>query len=224
MVDQAAGHPVCFLVVVVVDVVLVGAPVWLAAAGVAVEAGVDAPVDVVLVDVAPVEVEAVLDVVVDVVDVAAGAAAVGAAAAVPLVAVLGAVVVVLELVVVEEGEVVVVEVVLVDADTARRSRIASEFQAAGCQVGEASTALEAIVRLGESHFEPDVIAVANPEVGTTTELRAFIEREHPNYMLVTIGPELLDPAGLANWLSSANAEDDMPARIRTLLFAPRVTP
>lgn len=117
MVDQAAGHPVCFLVVVVVDGVLVAAPVWLAAAGVAGEAGVDAPVDVVLVDVAPVEVEAVLDVVVDVVDVAAGAAAVGAAAAVPLVAVLGAVVVVLELVVVEEGEVVVVLVVLVDADS-----------------------------------------------------------------------------------------------------------
>lgn len=114
-----------------------------------------------------------------------------------------------------------ISVVLIDSDAARRAAIGEGFRVTGCQVIEAATPLEAIVRLGESHFEPDVIAVANPQTGTANEMRAFIEREHPNSMLVTIGHELLDPAGLANWLSSANATADLPARIRLLLFAPR---
>ncbi|HET7373765.1 MAG TPA: PilZ domain-containing protein, partial [Gemmatimonadaceae bacterium] len=117
----------------------------------------------------------------------------------------------------------VISVVLIDADAPRRATIAAAFRMTGCQVIEATTSLEAIVRLGESHFEPDVIAVANPQTGTTNEMRAFIEREHPNSMLVTIGPELLDPAGLANWLSSANASADLPARIRTLILTPRIS-
>ena len=112
-----------------------------------------------------------------------------------------------------------ISVVLIDADAARRALIAAGFRATGCQVIEVATPLEAIVRLGESHFEPDVIAVANPQSGTASEMRAFIEREHPSSMLVTIGPELLDPAGLANWLSSASATADLPGRIRSLLFA-----
>jgi hypothetical protein len=40
-------------------------------------------------------------------------------------------------------------------------------------------------------------------------------------MLVSIGPELLDPAGLDHWLSEATATEDLPGRIRELLFAPR---
>lgn len=114
----------------------------------------------------------------------------------------------------------VISVVLIDSDPPRRAGIAAGFRATGCHVIEAATPLEAIVRLGESHFEPDIIAVANPEPGIANDMRAFIEREHPSSMLVTIGPELLDPAGLANWLSSTNATADLPARIRTLLFAP----
>jgi hypothetical protein len=115
----------------------------------------------------------------------------------------------------------VISVVLIDADPARREQIAAGFRVTGCRVIEAATALEAIVRLGESQFEPDVIAVADPQSDATHEMRAFIEREHPSSLLVTIGPELLDPAGLANWLSSEDAAADLPARIRSLLFAPR---
>lgn len=115
-------------------------------------------------------------------------------------------------------------VVLIDPEAARRAAIAAGFRVTGCRVVEAATPLEAIVRLGESHFEPDIIAVANPRAGTANEMRAFIEREHPNSMLVTIGHELLDPAGLANWLSSADAAPDLPARIRNLLFLPRGSP
>lgn len=116
----------------------------------------------------------------------------------------------------------VISVVLIDADGPRRTAIAAGFRAAGCAVVEVGTQLEAIVRLGESHFEPDIIAVANTRpAAAADEMRAFVEHYHPSAMLVTIGPELLDPAGLANWLSEATAPEDLPARIRELLFAPR---
>jgi hypothetical protein len=116
----------------------------------------------------------------------------------------------------------VISVVLIDADPPRRASIAAGFRAAGCQVLEVATQLEAIVRLGEAHFEPDIIAVATTQpVTASDQMRAFIEHYHPSSMLVTIGPELLDPAGLANWLSEATATADLPARIRELLFTPR---
>jgi hypothetical protein len=116
----------------------------------------------------------------------------------------------------------VISVVLIDGDGPRRAAIAAGFRAAGCEVLEVATQLEAIVRLGESHFEPDIVAIANTQpVTAADEMRAFVEHYHPSSMLVTIGPELLDPAGLANWLSETTATADLPARIRELLFAPR---
>jgi hypothetical protein len=64
--------------------------------------------------------------------------------------------------------------------------------------------------------------VANTQpVTAADEMRTFVEHYHPSSMLVTIGPELLDPAGLAHWLSEANANADLPTRIRELIFAPR---
>ncbi len=114
----------------------------------------------------------------------------------------------------------VISVVLIDGHAVRRTAIATGFRAAGCEVLEVATQLEAIVRLGESHFEPDVIAVANTQpVTAADEMRAFVEHYHPSSMLVTIGPELLEPTGLANWLSEATTTSDLPARIRGLLFA-----
>lgn len=116
----------------------------------------------------------------------------------------------------------VISVVLIDGDPARRGVIAAGFRAAGCDVLEVATQLEAIVRLGECHFEPDIIAVGNTHpANAAEEMRSFIEQHHASSMLVTVGPELLDPAGLANWLSAATAPADLPGRIRELLFAPR---
>jgi CheY-like chemotaxis protein len=116
----------------------------------------------------------------------------------------------------------VISVVLVDAEASRRTAIAAAFRAAGCQVVDVATPLAAIVRLGESHFEPDIIAVANTQPATDAdEMREFVRRDHPRSLLVTIGPELLDPAGLANWLSSGTSAADLTARIRELIFAPR---
>jgi hypothetical protein len=112
----------------------------------------------------------------------------------------------------------VMSVILIDANEQRRWAMAAGFRATGCDVIEAATPLSAIVRLGESSFEPDVIAVAD-SVGTAAEeMRTFIERDHPKAKLVTIGDELLGPAGLAHWLSSANPNADLAARVRVVLF------
>lgn len=119
------------------------------------------------------------------------------------------------------GNARILSLVIIDATTERRLRMAEGFRAAGCAVVDVSTPLEAIVRLGEFHFEPDVIAVADslPSL-IADEMRTFVEREHPRAKLVTIGDDVTEPEGLAHWLSSTNPGDDLPARIRTLLIRP----
>lgn len=115
----------------------------------------------------------------------------------------------------------IISVVLIDADAQRRSAMAAGFRATGCAVIEAATPLEAIVRLGESSFEPDVIAVADSDGAEAESMRAFVERDHPHAKLITIGDEILQPDGFANWLSSANPNADLPTRVREVLVAPR---
>lgn len=115
----------------------------------------------------------------------------------------------------------IIAVVLIDADPQRRSAMAAGFRLTGCSVIEAATPLEAIVRLGESSFEPDVIAVADSQSDDADQMRAFVEREHPNAKLITIGDEIFQPDGFANWLSSANPNADLPVRVREALVAPR---
>lgn len=116
----------------------------------------------------------------------------------------------------------VISVVLIDADPQRRSAMSAGFRATGCSVVEAATPLEAIVRLGEASFEPDVIAVADSATSTAArDMRAFVERDHPGAKLVTIGDELLEPDGIVHWLSSANPKGDLPRRVREVLVRPK---
>jgi len=115
----------------------------------------------------------------------------------------------------------ILQVVLVDATTERRLVIAEAFRAAGCAVVDVLTPLEAIVRLGESLFEPDLIAIADSSPASTSdELRRFIDREHPRAKLVTIGDDLVEPNGLAHWLSSTNPDGDLASRVRRVLTHP----
>jgi hypothetical protein len=112
----------------------------------------------------------------------------------------------------------IMSVVLIDATANRRGSIAEAFRAVGCDVIDVSTPLEAIVRLGESRFEPDLIAIADSIPSSTSEdLRRFVEREHPDAKLVTIGDDLVEPTGLAHWLSAADPESDLSARVLELL-------
>ena len=109
-------------------------------------------------------------------------------------------------------------VVLVDVTPERRATIADAFRAVGCAVLETSTPLEAIVRLGESQFEPDLIAIADSAPASRSDdLRHFVEREHPGAKLVTIGDDLFGPPELAHWLSSEGSRHDLVARVRDLL-------
>jgi hypothetical protein len=119
------------------------------------------------------------------------------------------------------GNARVLSIVIVDATIERRLRMAEGFRAAGCAVVDVSTPLEAIVRLGEFHFEPDLIAIADsiPSL-IADEMRRFVDHEHPRAKLVTIGDDAIEPDRLVHWLSSVNPGDDLAARIRDLLTRP----
>lgn len=109
-------------------------------------------------------------------------------------------------------------VVLIDAAAERRGRLAEAFRAAGCVVVEVSTPLEAIVRLGESPFEPELVAIGDSLPSSVSDdLRSFIEREHPRAKLVTIGDDVIAPPGPSRWLSASDEDGDLPARIREIL-------
>jgi len=114
----------------------------------------------------------------------------------------------------------VLSIVLVDTHDERRAMLAEGFRRACCDVIDTATPLEAIVRLGESHFEPDVIAIADSSPATISdELRRFVDREHPHARVLTIGHESVGPEGSAQWLSSADPASDLVTRIRQLLVA-----
>jgi hypothetical protein len=111
--------------------------------------------------------------------------------------------------------------ILIDADPPRRSAMAEGFRAAGCRVVETSTPLEAVVRLGESSFEPDLIVIADSAPGDLAEdLRRFVERNHPRAKLVTIGDGLVEPVGSTYWLSATGPAADLEARICQILGRP----
>lgn len=113
-------------------------------------------------------------------------------------------------------------VVLIDADPGRRSAIAEGFRTAGCTVVETATPLEAVVRLGEASFEPDLIAIADSTpAAMADDLRHFAERNHPRAKLVTIGHGLVEPVGSPFWLSSADPGADLEVRIGELLGRPQ---
>ena len=112
----------------------------------------------------------------------------------------------------------VLSVVLVDGIPERRCAMAAGFRAQGCVVVEVSTPLEAIIRLGESHFEPDLIAIADSlPVTISNELRRFVDAEHPCAMAVSIGDTAGEADGLAHWLSATDRGGELAARIRDVL-------
>lgn len=114
----------------------------------------------------------------------------------------------------------VLSIVLIDANDDRRAMLAQGFRRACCDVIDTATPLEAIVRLGELHFEPDVIAIADSSpAAISDELRRFVDREHPRARVLTIGHETVRPDGSVHWLSSADPASDLVTRIRQLLVA-----
>jgi CheY-like chemotaxis protein len=115
----------------------------------------------------------------------------------------------------------VISVILIDEDARRRRLLAEAFRIVGCSLIEAATSLEAIVRLGESSFEPDVIAVADsiPAV-TANEMRDFVGRNHPHVKLVSI-TDVIDPGINIFQLTPEDLSGNLAGAIRRVLGRPR---
>lgn len=112
-------------------------------------------------------------------------------------------------------------VVMIDATESRRAAMAEAFRAAGCVVIDVATPLAAVIELGESHFEPDLITIADSEPSVISdELRGFVAAEHPEVKLLRITDDTIEPVGFAHWLSTTNPDNDLLARIRTMLLRP----
>lgn len=109
-------------------------------------------------------------------------------------------------------------VVVVDPEPERRASMVRAFRSVGCAIVEAGTPLEAIVRLGESSFEPDVIAVADSQPAMGSEdLRRFVQEHHPAVSLVRITGGDGPSEGAPSWVSASDPREDLPQRIRELL-------
>lgn len=115
----------------------------------------------------------------------------------------------------------VISVILIDEDARRRKLLADAFRIVGCSLIEAATSLEAIVRLGESSFEPDVIAVADsiPAV-TANQMREFVGRDHPHVKLVSI-TDVIDPGINIFQLRPEDLRGNLADAIRRVLGRPR---
>jgi hypothetical protein len=109
-----------------------------------------------------------------------------------------------------------INVVLIDGDQTRSDAMVEGFRSAGCVVQRAKTPLEAIVHLGESAFEPDLVAIGDTAGTSAEELRSFVAKHHPRARLVAIGTDTASEA-TGPWLSSDDPIADLPVRIRLVL-------
>ena len=115
----------------------------------------------------------------------------------------------------------VISVILIDEDAPRRKLLAEGFRLVGCSLIEAATSLEAIVRLGESTFEPDVIAVADSiPAATANEMREFVARHHSQVKLVSI-TDVIDPGVNIFQLTPQDISGNLADAIRRVLGRPR---
>lgn len=115
----------------------------------------------------------------------------------------------------------VISVILIDEDASRRKLLGDAFRTVGCSLIEAATSLEAIVRLGESSFEPDVIAVADSiPAATANEMREFVGRNHPHVKLISI-TDVIDPGVNIFQLTPEDLCGNLADAIRRLLGRPR---
>jgi CheY-like chemotaxis protein len=111
----------------------------------------------------------------------------------------------------------VISVILIDEDATRRKLLAEGFRIVGCSLIEAATSLEAIVRLGESSFEPDVIAVADSiPTATADQMREFVGRNHRHVKLVSI-TDVIDPSVDIFQLTPEDLSGNLTGAIRRVL-------
>ncbi|MGN6110083.1 MAG: PilZ domain-containing protein [Kofleriaceae bacterium] len=93
--------------------------------------------------------------------------------------------------------------VVVGSDEARRRPVVDRLRSVGYVIVEAATPLEAVVRVGEASYEPQVIAVAETMLQSNAdELRSFMLREHPDAEILAFGPDGAESTALDQWLEA----------------------
>ncbi len=110
-----------------------------------------------------------------------------------------------------------IEVMIVDAAVAERTRVAEAFRAEGCHVVEAGTPLEAIGGLEGSASATTLIAVADTipdRIGI--ELRDYLDSMQEGAFIVALGEPEWTPTRTR--LDPSNADGLLDARIRALLL------
>lgn len=111
-----------------------------------------------------------------------------------------------------------VEVMIVDRELARRTRVAQAFRAERCHVVEVGTALEALDGLERSSRATDVIAVADTipdSIGI--ELRDYLDAACLDAAVIALGEPEWTP-GRAR-LDPSDADGLLAAGVRSVLFA-----
>jgi hypothetical protein len=117
------------------------------------------------------------------------------------------------------ARVALIEVMVVDRDRARRTRVSQVFRAEGCHVVEAGTTLEALDALAGASFATAVFAVADtvPE-SAGIDLRDYLETAHAAALIVGIGDPEWTPTRAR--LDPSATEPLLRARVKSLLLGP----
>lgn len=117
------------------------------------------------------------------------------------------------------ARVALIEVMVVDRDRARCTRVSDAFRAEGCHVVEVGTALEALDAITSASFATTVFAVADtvPE-SAGIDLRDYLETAHATALIVGIGDPEWTPTRAR--LDPSDAEALLRARVKALLLGP----
>lgn len=108
-------------------------------------------------------------------------------------------------------------VLVVDVETPRRILVAAALRAAGCDVTEVATPLEAISYLDDSQVRPWIVAIADTIPSTIAdELRSHMRSAHALVRLVAIS-EATGPAAVEGSRLATNDPSDLSGRIARLV-------
>lgn len=118
---------------------------------------------------------------------------------------------------ISESAVPPVQAMIVDRESARRTRVAEAFRAEGCQVIEVATPIEALHWLERGWRGTDVFAVADTIPDTVgVDLRAFLDTVSPDALVVALGGPEWTPG--RERLDPSDADGILASHVRSLLL------
>jgi hypothetical protein len=109
------------------------------------------------------------------------------------------------------------EVMVVDRDLTRRTRVAAAFRAEGCHVVETATSLETIDGLVDARYATDIIAVADTEPESIgVELRDYLDTAHVDALVIAVGDPEWTPSRTR--IDATEGQSVLRAGIRSVLL------